>query len=66
MNRYRNLQPDEEERISARADFEPFEDAYVDTLTGLVHFSAFEDDASAPDGYTTQRWTRPLETGAAS
>jgi hypothetical protein len=63
VSRYRDLQPDEEARLRALPDFEEFEDAYVDTLTGLVHLSAFEDDASAPEGYRTQRWTRALVGG---
>ena len=61
MTRYRNLQPAEEARLRALPDFEEFEDAFVDTLTGTVHLSRFEDDPVAALGYRTVRWTRPLE-----
>lgn len=66
LNRYRNLWPDEAERLEARPDFEPYDDAFVDTLKGVVHFAAFDDDDSQPSGYSTRRWTRPLTVGGAS
>lgn len=64
LTRYRNLWPDEEERLRALPDFEEFEDAFVDTLKGLVHFAVFEDDDTQPSGYTARRWTRSLEVTA--
>jgi hypothetical protein len=64
VTRYRNLWPDEEERLRNRPDAEPWDDAFVDTTTGVVSFARFEDDDAAPGGYRTVRWNRPLEVAS--
>jgi hypothetical protein len=62
-DRYRNLTPEEEARLRALPDAEPWDDAFVDTITGKVHFARFEDDATAALGYRSVRWERSLDGG---
>jgi hypothetical protein len=61
MTRYRNLTPEEEARLRDLPNAEPWDDAFLDTMTNVASFARFEDDPAHPDGYRTVRWNRSMD-----